>query len=133
MLPSSQNELLLFEKATLCERFVTFSEGTILNFPLLFSRWIELFRSLSSGFPSELIPGKQICSINLNSFSELRTFSVCYVCYSCGYWLLFRENSLLGDGNDNVAGYNSWTSGMKPVFRLFCVLVIVSQTETRGS
>ena len=56
-----------------------------------------------------------------------------YVCYSCGYWLLFKENSLLGDGNDNVAKYNSWTSGMKPVFRLFCVPVIVSQIETRGS
>ena len=56
-----------------------------------------------------------------------------YVCYSCGYWLLFKENSLLGDGNDNVAGYNSWTSGMKPVFRLFCVPVIVSQIKTRGS
>ena len=30
---------------------------------------------LSGGFLSELIPGKQICSINLNSFSELRRFS----------------------------------------------------------
>ena len=56
-----------------------------------------------------------------------------YICYNCGYWLLFKENSLLGDGNDNVAGYNSWTSGMKPVFRLFCVPVIVSQIKTRGS
>ena len=38
---------------------------------------------------------------------------------------MFREKFLLGDDNDNVAGYNNRSSGMKPVFRLFCVAVTV--------
>ena len=40
----------------------------------------------------------------------------------------------MGDSNDIVACYKSSTSGMKPVFRLFCVpVIIVSQNEVRGS
>lgn len=46
---------------------------------------------------------------------------------------MFKEKFLLGDDNDNVAGYNNRSSGMKPVFRLFCVAVIVLQTEACSS
>ena len=46
---------------------------------------------------------------------------------------MFTEKFLLGDDNDNVAGYNNRSSGMKPVFRLFCVAVIVLQTEACSS
>ena len=46
---------------------------------------------------------------------------------------MFREKMLKGDGKDYVAGYNNGTSGMKPVFRLFCVAVNILQTEARGS
>ena len=42
----SENELLLLEKAKLCERFLTFSNKTIQNFPLLSNQWIEVFRSI---------------------------------------------------------------------------------------
>ena len=50
-------------------------------------------------------------------------------------WLLtmFREKLLSVDGKDYVAGYNNRSSGMKPVFRLFCVTVNILQTEARGS
>ena len=37
---------------------------------------------------------------------------------------MFRENVLLGDGNDNVAGYNNRTSGMKPAFVSFVLLLM---------
>ena len=43
------------------------------------------------------------------------------------------EETLVGDSNDIVAGYKNRTSGMKPVFRLFCVPVTVLQNEARGS
>lgn len=56
-----------------------------------------------------------------------------YERYSCGYRLSFREKSLLGDGNDNVARYKNRICEMKPVFGLFCVPVIVFQTEARGA
>ena len=46
---------------------------------------------------------------------------------------MFREKLLSVDGKDNVAGYNNRTSGMKPVFRLFCVAVHILQTGVRGS
>ena len=85
----SENELLLLEKATLCEYFLTFSKRTIQNFPLLSNRLMEVFVSISGGFPSQLTPendcflfvkalltaGKQICLINLNVFPELGRFS----------------------------------------------------------
>ena len=46
---------------------------------------------------------------------------------------MFRENFLSGDDNDYVVGYKNRTSGMKPVFRLFCVAVNILQTEAHGS
>ena len=47
---------------------------------------------------------------------------------------MFRENYFLsGDDNDYVVGYNNRTSGMKPVFRLFCVAINILQTEACGS
>ena len=49
---------------------------------------------------------------------------------------MFRENFfffLSGDDNDYVVGYNNRTSGMKPVFRLFCVAINILQTEACGS
>ena len=46
---------------------------------------------------------------------------------------MFREKLLSVDGKDYVAGYNNRTSGMKSVFRLFCVAVHILQTEARGS
>ena len=50
-------------------------------------------------------------------------------------WLLtiVQRKLKAGDSNDIVACYKNSTSGMKPVFRLFCVPVIVSQNEARGS
>ena len=46
---------------------------------------------------------------------------------------MFREKLLSVDDKDYVAGYNNRTSGMKSVFRLFCVAVHILQTEARGS
>ena len=37
-IPWSENEILLLQKATLCKHYLTFSNGTIQNFPLLSSR-----------------------------------------------------------------------------------------------
>ena len=91
---------------------------------------------------SRLTAGEQICSIDLNYFSEVRGFSAgdtfhqiaaTHVTVVVTDYCSEKKNSLLGDGNDNVAGYNNRTSGVKPGFRLFCVPVIVSQTEARGS
>ena len=39
----------------------------------------------------------------------------------------------MGDNNDIVARYKNSTSGMKPVFCLFCVPIIVLQNKARGS
>ena len=46
---------------------------------------------------------------------------------------MFRKKFLSGEDNDYVVGYNKRTSGMKPVFRFFCVAVNISQTEACGS
>ena len=84
--------------------------------------------------------GKHICLINLNDFPELRftaretfykiaaTYVKVVVTDSC-----LEKIFLSGDDNDYVVGYNNRTSGMKPVFRLFCVAINILQTEACGS
>ena len=42
---------------------------------------------------------------------------------------MFRKKDFIGRGHDYVVGYNNRTSGMKPVFRFFCVAVDILQTE----
>ena len=46
---------------------------------------------------------------------------------------MFIKKNFIGRGHDYVAGYNNRTSGMKPVFRFFCVAVNILQTEACGS
>ena len=46
---------------------------------------------------------------------------------------MFRKKFLSGEDNNYVIGYNNRTSGMKLVFRFFCVAVNILQTETCGS
>ena len=87
---------------------------------------------------------KHICSINLNVLPELKGFTARETFYKiaatyvkvvvtdlCLEKIFFFF--LSGDDNDYVVGYNNRTSGMKPVFRLFCVAVNILQTEACGS
>ena len=140
----SENEVLLLEKAKLCERFLTFSNKTIQNFPLLSNRWIELFRSIIRLFSLIASTRKRLFPIDNNAvisgqknlfnqvdffisrFSEGNTFHqtaarcvIVVVCDYCSektfYWAI-----AIGD---IVAGYNNRISRMKPVFRLFTVLL----------
>ena len=85
--------------------------------------------------------GKHICSINSNILPELRRFTARETFYKIAatYVKVVATDSCLekfflsGDDNDYVVGYNNRTSGMKPVFRFFCVAVNILQTEACGS
>ena len=85
--------------------------------------------------------GKHICSINLNILPELRRFTARETFYKIAatYVKVVVTDSCLEkiflsvDDNDYVFGYNNRTSGMKPVFRLFCVAINILQTEACGS
>ena len=50
-------------------------------------------------------------------------------------WLLtnVQRKIVISRWQHYLASYNNRTSGMKPVFRLFCVAVHILQTEARGS
>ena len=77
----------------------------------------------------------------MNAFPEFRGFTARETCYQIAatYAKIVVTDScsekifLSGDDNDYVAGYKNRTSGMKPVFRLFCVAVNILQTEAHGS
>ena len=71
------------EKTTLCVHFLTFSKRTIQNFPLLSNRLMEVFVSISGGFPSQLTSGQQLFPVykgvvnsrQTNLFNQLECFS----------------------------------------------------------
>ena len=80
---------------------------------------------------ARLTAGKHVCSINSNAFPEFRRIIaggkhfVKLRLTTLKLWIPTNDQIkfLSGDGNKVFAGYNNRTSGMKPVFRLFCVAV----------
>ena len=117
----SENKLLILEKRHYTNAFCTFfvkGQSKVSHcFP---ASELKYSVSLSGGFPKHLTNDK--ITVNSQQTYLFRQFE-----------LFSQIKKVFRRAYDIVACYKNSTSRMKPVFRLFCVPVIVSQNEARGS
>ena len=124
----SENKLLILEKRHYTNAFwIFFVEGQSKVSHCFPASELKYSVSLSGGFPKHLTPRKRLFLIDQITVNSQQT-------YLFSQFELFSQiKKVFRRAYDIVACYKNSTSGMKPVFRLFCVPVIVSQNEARGS